>query len=61
MTQEEDFINKYIWPSLKDLAELDYEQWDKLTQGSPVRRAGWQGLKRNTKINLDNLSKKAEE
>lgn len=49
-----DFLNRREWPSLRTLAEIDYETWDTLTQGSPVRRAGHEGIKRNARINLEN-------
>lgn len=42
------------WPSLEELATISYEEWDRLTQGSPVRRAGWEGLKRNAIRNIRN-------
>jgi epoxyqueuosine reductase len=58
ITKESDFVNQYRWPSLVELAEISHEEWDRLTQGSPVRRAGWQGIRRNAKINLQNLKKK---
>lgn len=48
-----------VWPSLKDLADISREDWDKLTAGSPVRRAGWEGLKRNAQANLDNAETEA--
>lgn len=42
------------WPSLAHLAEIGPEEWDRLTRGSPVRRAGWEGLRRNARANLHN-------
>ncbi len=54
ITGEPDFLNKRIWPSLEELAEISYERWNTLTQGSPIRRARWEGIKRNAKINLQN-------
>ncbi len=54
LTTEPDFLNKRSWPSLQEIMQLSYEEWDTLTQGSPVRRVGFEGLKRNAKINLDN-------
>lgn len=54
-TSEPDFLAGRSWPSLVEILELDHETWDRLTQGSPVRRAGFEGLKRNARINLRNL------
>jgi epoxyqueuosine reductase len=51
-TEEEDFRATRQWPSLSELAEISWEDWDRLTQGSAVRRTGWEGLRRNAKINL---------
>ena len=53
VTTEPDFAARR-WPNLKELATISYESWDQLTQGSPVRRAGHEGLKRNAQINLRN-------
>lgn len=40
------------WPSLLELAQISYDEWDRLTQGSPVRRRGWQGLRWNAQACL---------
>jgi len=40
------------WPSLMNLAQISYEDWDRLTRGSPVRRRGWQGLRWNAQACL---------
>ena len=56
LTKVQDFLTPRAMPKLADLAEIDHERWDKLTQGSAIRRAGYQGLKRNAKANLENLS-----
>lgn len=53
-TQNPDFLAKRNWPSLKELVVLNEEDWDRLTQGSPVRRACREGIKRNARINLQN-------
>ena len=55
-TKEKDYLAKKKWPKLVELAQISYEDWDQLTQGSAVRRAGWEGLKRNSTININNLS-----
>lgn len=39
------------WPNLEQLAQISQEGWDVLTRGSAVRRAGWEGLKRNARAN----------
>lgn len=51
-TQEAEFLATRQWPPLTELANISYEDWDHLTQGSAVRRTGWAGLRRNAKINL---------
>ena len=55
-TQEADFLTPREWPSLEALAGLSFEEWDRLTRGSAVRRAGYEVLKRNARINLANGS-----
>lgn len=52
LTTEADFQKKRAWPSLAEFADLSRKDWDALTQGSPVRRAGFEGLKRNARNNL---------
>lgn len=51
-TQESDFLARREWPNLARLAQIEREEWDTLTQGSPVRRAGLEGLRRNAQANL---------
>lgn len=46
ITDERDFHPR-AWPETARLAEIGREEWDRLTQGSAVRRAGWEGLRRN--------------
>jgi len=41
-------------PSLDWLAALDEAQWENLFNGSPVRRAGFQGLRRNLAVAMGN-------
>lgn len=53
---EPDLLLSRPWPSLAEIEELSYEDWDWLTQGSPVRRAGLGGLRRNARINRRNLT-----
>lgn len=52
LTEEPGFLNRRDWPSLSQLTQIPVEDWEKITPGSPVRRAGHEGLKRNAKINL---------
>ncbi len=49
-TTEPDFLKVRTWPGLKELAQISAEDWEKLTPGSPVRRAGLEGLRRNAAI-----------
>lgn len=53
-TKTPDFLAKRNWPSLRELVVLNEEDWDHLTQGSPVRRTGLKGIQRNALINLRN-------
>lgn len=52
VTQEQDFLERREWPTLAEIVNLPYERWDNTTAGSPVRRAGFEGLKRNARANL---------
>lgn len=56
-TAEPDFLRHKSFPSLINLLELSKDQWDHMTQGSPLRRAGFDGLKRNARANLANQVK----
>jgi epoxyqueuosine reductase len=51
-TTEPDFLRRTRWTSLDQLVQLGYEEWDEATHGSAVRRAGFEGLKRNARANL---------
>lgn len=53
---EPGFLERREWPSLAELAVLSVERWDALTRGSAVRRAGWEGLARNARANLENAA-----
>ncbi|MFZ4506979.1 MAG: tRNA epoxyqueuosine(34) reductase QueG, partial [Fimbriimonas sp.] len=46
VTKEPDFRARRQWPNLKQLTQLSDEEWDRLTQGSAVRRTGKDGLRR---------------
>lgn len=53
-TREPDFVSVKKWPNLVQLAQIDDATWDEVTKGSPVRRTGIEGLRRNARINLEN-------
>jgi len=50
-TSEPDFLNRKEWPSLERLRVIEADEWDILTSGSPVRRTGLEGLRRNAALN----------
>jgi epoxyqueuosine reductase len=43
-------------PSLEWLASLDEQQWEHLFNGSPLRRAGFLGMKRNLAVAMGNAA-----
>ncbi len=53
VTAEPDFLAHRQWPGLRELAVIQEGQWDRLTVGSAVRRAGLEGLRRNAIANLE--------
>lgn len=53
-TTEPDFHQHREWPHLTQLAQLTARDWDELSRGSPVRRTGLDGIRRNASINLAN-------
>lgn len=53
-TRVRDFLTPRPWPHLTELAQLSEARWDELTRGTAVRRAGYEGLKRNAALNLSN-------
>ncbi len=52
VSREPGFLGRREWPSLERLAMVSDSDWDELTQGSAVRRAGAAGLRRNAKMAL---------
>lgn len=52
MTDNEGFLDQRTFPSLREIVEMDYDTWDKITRGSAIRRAGYEGLKRNARSAL---------
>ena len=61
VTSEPDFLARREWPSLAQLPQLELETWEGLTQGSAIRRTGLDGIRRNAKVNLENLEVKRKE
>jgi epoxyqueuosine reductase len=49
-----DLLSWRKWPSPEIVSEWSYEEWDIATRGSAVRRAGYDGLRRNARIVLRN-------
>lgn len=56
-TSEADFLAERNWPSLVELANLDESDWERLSSGSAIRRTGLEGIRRNARINLENLGR----
>jgi len=56
-TLEPDFLLRKQWPKTVDIPLLTREEWDKLTQGSAMRRTGYDGIRRNAEIVLRNQAK----
>ena len=52
-TREHDFLSRRTWPSLTELAQISGPDWDRISPGSPMRRAGLEGIRRNAQRNLD--------
>jgi epoxyqueuosine reductase len=52
LTSEPDFLSVKQFPTLVELAQISNEDWDVLTQGSAMRRAGHEGLMRNANAAL---------
>ncbi len=48
-TTVEEFLVHKQFPTLLELAQLPEDRWDELTQGSPIRRAKVEGLRRNAR------------
>lgn len=46
------FLDRRPIPKAEVLAEIGEDQWDSLTQGSAMRRTGYEGLKRNARAAL---------
>ena len=48
--------DELVNPSLDWLASLDEQQWERIFNGSPVRRAGFLGMKRNLAVAMGNAA-----
>ncbi len=55
-TDVEDFQLQRQFPTLLELANISHADWDALTQGSAIRRTGYEGLKRNAKAAIERES-----
>ena len=60
-THVPDFANRRNWPSLTELVVMSQQDWDRASQGSPVRRTGLSGIQRNALINLVNEQQSRDE
>lgn len=49
----QDFLDRRVWPKLEELPQIGPDQWDNLSQGSAIRRAGREGIVRNARANLN--------
>ena len=56
ITREPDFAPRphVQSPDLIALMSMTYAEWDSFTRGSPIRRAGYDGLRRNVAVALGN-------
>jgi len=59
-TTEPDFLRARDWPTLLELAKIGQDKWDELSSGSPIRRTGIDGIRRNAQINIENGTGSAE-
>jgi len=56
---ELDARTELVNPALEWLAELEVADYEKLFNGSPVRRTGWLGLRRNVAIAMGNAGQQS--
>ncbi|MFM9873745.1 MAG: tRNA epoxyqueuosine(34) reductase QueG [Fimbriimonadaceae bacterium] len=52
VTTEPGFLDRRDFGGLEEILVWSEEEWDKRTRGSAVRRAGFDGLRRNARANL---------
>lgn len=57
-TREPDFLNRRDFGTLQNILHMPRSEWESLTEGSAVRRAGFDGLKRNAAANWRNRERK---
>lgn len=57
-TEELDFLQVRPSRTLTEWLNMPNEQWDEITKGSPIRRTGREGMRRNAEINLRNATSK---
>lgn len=57
LTDIEEFSAR-TWPNRPTLAGLTEEAWEALSPGSPVRRTGLNGIRRNANANLKNVQRR---
>jgi epoxyqueuosine reductase len=50
LTNERDFVPRVAAPPLIELMRMSYDEWDVFTRGSPMRRAGYVGFRRNVAV-----------
>ena len=48
--RDPDLTNWRTWPGAETVANWTWDEWDEATRGSAVRRAGYEGLRRNARI-----------
>jgi epoxyqueuosine reductase len=53
-TRDSGFLDRRELLPLDQLVEMPVETWDEMTRGSAIRRAGYEGLKRNARANRRN-------
>ena len=55
-TREPDFLNRtgLISLPLAEIGRMEHTEWSRVAAGSPIRRAGHEGLLRVAKLNLEN-------
>lgn len=56
-TREPDFLKRSALTALplSQIATLSEREWNEVTAGSPIRRAGWNGLRQVANLNMRNL------
>ena len=47
--KDSDFLAKSPWPTLEEARNMNEQEWDQFTAGNPIRRAKFEGFRRNVK------------